>query len=182
VSGGCVVVPSHSGREVSVRGAPSVGVVIPTVEALLVRAADRGIPGPPGTLTPLAEVSGEPVLLGDAVYLDADGRVRRASSVYASGAWRLYGIAAGTALAAGEAINVWAFHGVPVPAVRVDSPPLASDNGRHLFTSPSPGVLSLTPPTGQGQVRYVAAILTGADGGTLTPSARLFPQYVSRTP
>lgn len=157
-------------------------VEVPSADPVVIEVGVPGLPGPPGALAPVAEVSGEAVDVGDAVYLDADGRVRRASSVFASGAWRAYGIAASATLGAGEVINVWTLHGAPVPAARVDSPPLASDNGRHLFTTTTPGVLSLTPPTGQGQVRFVVAILQGADGSTSTPAVRLFPQFISRTP
>jgi hypothetical protein len=65
--------------------------------------------------------------------------------------------------------------------VRFDTPPAASDNGKVVFLSETPGRGTVGPP-GVGFCVYRIGILLGADGTTLTPEVLLQMQLVALQP
>lgn len=65
--------------------------------------------------------------------------------------------------------------------VRFNTPPAASDNGKVVFLSETPGIGSIAPPSA-GVCVYRIGILLGADGTTLTPDVLLQMQLIALQP
>jgi len=120
------------------------------------------------------------VTAGDVLTLNASGEVEQADASAAA----LDGLSVGIALrsaGAGADVDVVTVPGCLVP-VRFAVAPAGANNRRPVYVSGTPGLATLTPPTGSGTTRFLLGYLQGADGVTTTPTIIYQPQYLSRTP
>lgn len=158
-----------------VQGRP-VSATAPSVGDVLVWSGTAWTPSSPnaGFFLPAGEnlAEGNLVAAGvdGAVYL-ADGSLQERLNVV--GVNR-------SVVSAGDVATVDADVVSRIP-VRFAAPPLASDNGKVVFLSETPGEGALTPP-GAGFCVYRVGILLGADGVTFTPDVLLQLQLIALQP
>jgi hypothetical protein len=97
------------------------------------------------------------------VSVNSSGHIELAES---DGLFRAVG-ASSAAFSTAEVASIYSVQG-RLTTVRFDSVPLLADNGKPVYLSATPGIVSLTQPT-VGRVIEVGVLAT-ADGVTITPS------------
>jgi hypothetical protein len=128
-------------------------------------------------------VTSENIVAGDCLGLTSSGEWVRSDAQ--SGSLRnsvCYGISRNTFTATNPA-QAYTVPGSIVP-VRTTSALAASNNGRYLFVSTTPGAADVTAPGGPASTRviFLVGLLVGADGVTTTPDVLFAPQFQSAGP
>jgi len=108
----------------------------------------------------------EALAAGDLVCFINDGGVPRVQPSDSNDVARQgpVGFAVAAAAAQGDAVLVRIAGEAAVPAARFDAAPAASDVGKRVFLSVTPGKVTLTAPTANGDVVQRVGILTNGSG------------------
>jgi hypothetical protein len=128
--------------------------------------------------------AGEAIAVGDVLRFDRSGganagRLLKAQALSATSgvAADVVGVAKTAAAGAGSAVEYFLAGSV---AGAVDAAPAATANGSRLYLSAAtPGVGTLTAPSGAGEAVVLVGFLVGADGASTTPALVLRPSIIA---
>ena len=123
-------------------------------------------------------VAGENLALGDVVRFDragTPGELLKAQATTADPA-DVVGVVKASA-SSGGAVTIYMIGEAPV---LMDAAPAAASNGARVYLSPTtPGVGTITVPTGAGEAVVLLGWLVGADGSDTSPAVVFNPALIA---
>lgn len=125
--------------------------------------------------------AGATLAAGEAVRIDSSGEWQLAD---ANTGTTTDGLVVGVSVGAATATNpaqAYTLVGSLVPML-FGSAPAGANNGDTIYLSTTAGEVTLSPPTGTGEVLFSMGILQGADGADTTPLVLFNPQFLAVRP